>query len=292
MKKTFKLIPFLLVLITFSLFGGPVSTLALQYNEVPISEQILVFDNNTTNRLPNNFRKSTDPVDNSTNLNLSGLKELNISGSQQFSKFNLELLKKQLPSDKNLVFIDLRQESHGFINGLPISWEGDGDKANMGLSYNQVIARNNAQLANIKIGEPLTIKNTTIVPKEVYSEETLIKENNNQYIRIPVTDTKLPTPEMVDLFVSSVTNLPENSWLHFHCKEGIGRTTTFMTMFDMMKNAKTVPLNDIVLRQIKLANLEDKEKGLESSNRMAFYNKFYAYSKNGDFTKKFSEFNN
>lgn len=292
MKKTFKLIPFLLVLITFSLFGGPVSTLALQYNEVPISEQILVFDNNTTKRLPNNFRKSTDPVDNSTNLNLSGLKELNISGSQQFSKFNLELLKKQLPSDKNLVFIDLRQESHGFINGLPISWEGDGDKANMGLSYNQVIARNNAQLANIKIGEPLTIKNTTIVPKEVYSEETLIKENNNQYIRIPVTDTKLPTPEMVDLFVSSVTNLPENSWLHFHCKEGIGRTTTFMTMFDMMKNAKTVPLNDIVLRQIKLANLEDKEKGLESANRMAFYNKFYAYAKNGDFTKKFSDFNN
>lgn len=292
MKKTFKLIPFLLVLISFSLFGGSFSTLALQYNEVPISEQILVFDNNNTNRLPNNFRKSTDPVDNSTNLNLSGLKELNISGSQQFSKFNLELLKKQLPSDKNLVFIDLRQESHGFINGLPISWEGDGDKANMGLNYNQVIARNNAQLSSIKIGEPLTIKNTTIVPKEVYSEETLIKENNNQYIRIPVTDTKLPTPEMVDLFVSSVTNLPENSWLHFHCKAGIGRTTTFMTMFDMMKNAKTVPLNDIVLRQIKLANLEDKEKGLESATRMAFYNKFYAYAKNGDFTKKFSEFNN
>lgn len=291
MKKKFKLIPFLSILLLFSLFGSSVSALAIKGEEVPISEQVLVFDNDNHNRLPDNFRKSTDPVNNSSNLNLSGLKDLNISGSQQFSKLGLELLKKQLPTNKNLVFFDLRQESHGFINGLPISWEGDGNKANMGLNYNQVVARNDAQLANIKIGQPLTIKNTTIIPKEVYSEETLIKNNKNQYVRIPVTDTKLPTPEMVDLFVSSVNKLPKDSWLHFHCKEGIGRTTTFMTLYDMMKNAKTVPLNDIVLRQIKLANLEDKEKGLEDTSRMQLYNKFYAYAKKGDFTKKFSEFN-
>lgn len=291
MKKQFKLIKLIPLLLLFSLLGTPLSAFALMNEDVPVNEQVLIFDNENFNRLPERFRKSTDPIENPGTLNLTGLNTLNISGSQQYSKMSLSLVKEQLPKDKNLVFIDLRQESHGFINGLPISWEADGDKANMGLSYNQVIARNDAQLANIKIGTPIDIKGKTITPKDVYSEQTLIKNNKDTYIRITVTDTKLPTPEMVDLFIQSVTKLPKNSWLHFHCKEGIGRTTVFMTMYDMMNNAKNIPLSDIVLRQIKLANLEDKEEGLESKDRMAFYNKFYSYCKKGDFTKKFSQFN-
>lgn len=291
MKKNLKLIKLIPLLLLFSLLGTPLSAFALMGEDVPVNEQVLVFDNENFNKLPERFRKSTDPIENPGALNLTGLSTLNISGSQQYSKIGLSLIKEQLPKDKNLVFVDLRQESHGFINGLPISWEGDGDKANMGLTFNQVIARNDAQLANIKIGTPIDIKGKTITPKEVYSEQTLIKNNKDTYIRVTVTDTKLPTPEMVNLFVQSVTKLPKNSWLHFHCKEGIGRTTVFMTMYDMMHNAKTVPLNDIVLRQIKIANLEDKEEGLESKDRMAFYTQFYSYCKKGDFTKNFSQSN-
>ena len=35
---------------------------------------------------------------------------------------------------------------------------------------------------------------------------------------------------MVDYFIDFVENQPENTWLHFHCKAGAGRTTTFMIM--------------------------------------------------------------
>ncbi|WP_297637183.1 hypothetical protein [uncultured Clostridium sp.] len=291
MKKNLKRISLIPLLFLFSLLGSPLTSFALNNEDIPVNEQVLILDNENFNKLPERFRKSTDPIENPSNLNLAGLNTLNISGSQQYSKTGLSLVKEQLPKNKNLVFVDLRQESHGFINGLPVSWEGDGDKANMGLSYNQVIARNDAQLASIKIGTPINIKGKTITPKEVYSEQTLVTNNKDNYIRITVTDTKLPTPEMINLFVQSITKVPKNSWIHFHCKEGIGRTTVFMTMYDMMHNAKNVPMNDIVLRQIKLANLEEKEEGLESKDRMDFYTDFYAYCKKGDFTKGFSQTN-
>lgn len=258
---------------------------------IPINEQVLVFDHYNHNALPANFRKSTDKITptNCANLNLKGLNKLNISGSEQYSAENLVLLKKQLPS-KKLVFVDLRQESHGFINGLPISWEGNGNKANIGLSREDVIKRNNEQLASIKLCTPLKIKDTDITPKTTFDEETLIHQNKDSYIRVTVTDTRLPKPEMVDYFVNEVTKLPKNSWLHFHCKEGIGRTTTFMIMYDMMHNAKDVPLNDIITRQIKLGNLESKESSLENEQRMILFKDFYEYCKKGNFKEPFSKF--
>ncbi|MGL4739948.1 MAG: fused DSP-PTPase phosphatase/NAD kinase-like protein [Sarcina sp.] len=248
----------------------------------------LVFDHFNHNEFPANFRSTKLSVK-SLCVNKKGLENLNISGSQQYSQDNLKLLKEKLPK-KNLYFIDLRQESHGFINGLPISWEANGNKANMGLSREQVIELNNKQLNDIRKNEPIKIDNKEITPNEVIDEQGLIERNKDHYIRVTVTDTKLPAPEMVDFFVESVHKLPKNAWLHFHCKEGIGRTTTFMTMYDMMKNAKDVPMQDIIDRQIKMANLEKDEASLESSSREELYKYFYEYCKQGDFKKPFSKF--
>ena len=46
---------------------------------------------------------------------------------------------------------------------------------------------------------------------------------------------------------------------HFHCKEGIGRTTTFMIMYDIMKNYKEVSLNDIIKRQYLPSGIKEKD---------------------------------
>lgn len=254
---------------------------------VPASEQKLVFDHYNHNEIPSNFRKTTTVFANPNKLNLTGLNTLNISGSQQFSAINLALMKKELPTDMKLLFVDLRQESHGFINGLPISWEGNGNTANMGLTREEVIALNNKQLSEIKIGEPLTIGLKNITPETVMSEdELIIKVNKNDYLRVTVTDTKIPTDTMVNFFVSSVKDLPNDTWLHFHCKEGEGRTTTFMVMYDMMKNAKTVPMDDIINRQIELANLQNKN--LKNPSRMALWKSFYEYCQKGDFNQIFN----
>ena len=45
--------------------------------------------------------------------------------------------------------------------------------------------------------------------------------------------------------------LPDDAWLHFHCRAGKGRTTSYMAMYDMMRNPQ-VPCEDIISRQYLL----------------------------------------
>ncbi len=75
-------------------------------------------------RFQKKFRKSSDisNVEKNKNINLSGLNTLNISGSKQFSEQNLPLIISNIKTSLPITVVDLRQESHGFINGLPVSW--------------------------------------------------------------------------------------------------------------------------------------------------------------------------
>lgn len=61
------------------------------------------------------------------------------------------------------------------------------------------------------------------------------------YIRIPVQDRHGPDDDTVNAFVTFVKTLPEDVWLHFHCLAGEGRTTTFMVIYDILRNAPLVP---------------------------------------------------
>lgn len=118
-------------------------------------------------------------------------------------------------------------------------------------------------------------------PENVQTEEELAKSLGMSYLRITVTDHEKPLDDQVDLFVESVRNLPQDTWLHFHCRGGAGRTTTFMAMYDMMHNANNVSFEDIMKRQnliggSDLLKSEDKD---ESQDRSDFMNKFYDYCK-------------
>lgn len=242
-------------------------------------------DSSNTKTLPKNFRKTSDlsSIENINYLNLEGLDTLNISGSEQFTEFNLPLLKENINNDFNIVDIDLREESHGFINGFAISFANSNNSANKGLTYNEVINKENEDLSSIKIGEPLIFYNNNkeIIPKVVQNEEEVTKAKNLSYFRIPVTDGGLPNEDMVNRFVSFVSELPENTWLHFHCKAGIGRTTTFMIMYDIMKNYDNASLDDIIARQVLLANLNPKESiDFFMERRYTFLNDFYNKCKN------------
>ena len=68
-------------------------------------------DSSNTKTLPKNFRKTSDlsSIENINYLNLEGLDTLNISGSEQFTEFNLPLLKENINNDFNIVDIDLRE---------------------------------------------------------------------------------------------------------------------------------------------------------------------------------------
>lgn len=157
------------------------------------SGELRLLENSPNNNtLPHHFRMSSNykSIIKDKSINLKGLDKLNISGSAQFSDSGLSLIKKSIDNKFSIIDIDLRQESHGFINGIAVSWEGEKNNLNKGLSLSKVIATENKLLGSIKLGEPLTFynKKETIVPKSVQNEFQVTKSKDIGYIRIPVTD--------------------------------------------------------------------------------------------------------
>ena len=81
--------------------------------------------------------------------------------------------------------------------------------------------------------------------------------------------------------------MPADGWAHFHCRAGKGRTTTFMVLYDMLRNARSVSLGDIVNRQSALAGdydllKLDAEAGWKAAvfaDRAAFVRAFYRYAR-------------
>src|SRR5262249_41894863 len=61
------------------------------------------------------------------------------------------------------------------------------------------------------------------------------------YCRWPVTDHCAPGEETVRAFVQGLRDVPRATWVHFHCHGGDGRTTTFLTMYDMLRAARAHP---------------------------------------------------
>jgi protein tyrosine phosphatase (PTP) superfamily phosphohydrolase (DUF442 family) len=257
----------------------------------------LVMDTTNYQAMPRNFRKTSDlsNIEKDKTLDLKGLGELNISGSQQFSGFNLPLVVKGINTKLPITVIDLRQESHGFINDIPVSWKNERNDANIGLTKAQVLADEQSKLKSIKLNVPITLANhpnQTIIPTKVQDEEQLVKDNKLEYIRIPVTDGKIPTDEMVDYFMQVMKKQPKDSWLHFHCKEGIGRTTTFMIMDDMIKNSKQVTADNIIKRQLALVGFNEQQiKSFNNNERISFLQNFYKYcnSNKDNFNTSWSE---
>lgn len=254
----------------------------------------LVVDVDNEERLPKRFRTTSDPLTNegSENLNLKGLSDLNASGSGMFSQKSLQKMKSTI-GHYPMTIVDLRQESHGFVNGMAISWYAKPNYGNKGLTQQEALNKERRQLDeliqsdNISFsyieGKSVSITHPVQHPKAVQTEEELVKQAGLNYVRFCVTDHNKPSDEIVDQFVAFVKTLPEDTWLHFHCRGGVGRTTTFMVMYDMMKNATDVPYGDIFERQRLIGGrdmyrlAEGSYKHIPAVERLALILKFYEY---------------
>ncbi|MGL6184593.1 MAG: fused DSP-PTPase phosphatase/NAD kinase-like protein [Clostridium chrysemydis] len=276
MKKYPKLLIITFLSLIFSLFS-PFP--AFSYD----SDVTLVLDTQDSIDLPKNFRKCADSEISkiNSNLNLTNFDDLKISGSAQFTEQSLDLVLNAIGKTYKIIDVDLREESHGFINGLAVSFKNSLKNANAGLSLKEITNKENELLSSIKLNEPLSLSSSSssikeIIPISVENEETLCKKRLVDYFRLPVTDGNLPSPEMVSSFVNFVNSLPENAWLHFHCKAGATRTTTFMIMYDIMKNCDFVSLNDIIDRQIFIANLPKADTvDFKTGRLLDFFTEFY-----------------
>ncbi len=215
-----------------------------------------------------NFRLMTDDWQNTLRgkePTRQGLEELHASASGQPSVAALTTLYDKIHTinpDAKIFMIDLRQESHGFANSLPVSWYSNHNAANAGKTSSDEVETIELDCLNSLRGVETTFKPLgnsdtklfkpiTIIPRVVHTERTSSEAAGFEYVRFAAADMQFPAPEIVDDFIIFVANLPENSWLHFHCQAGHGRTTTFLVMYDIMKNPD-LSLEEICKRQYLL----------------------------------------
>jgi hypothetical protein len=251
--------------------------------------------------LPRNFRTTNDPLKaNKAQLPAdTGLADLRASGGGEFTAGGLKLL---LGHTRGPVTVfDLRQETHVFVNGLPISWFATRDWANVGRTQSAIEADEAARVQSLMPGSEIVVAAGNAIKKpgaestapqsvtveRANTERDIVESNNSGYVRLTVTDHARPLDDEVDRFILSVRALPENGWAHFHCEAGRGRTTTFMVLYDMLRNASRVSIEDIVNRQKLLGYGYDvlrpaepgSWKGPYTDDRIAFVRAFYNYAR-------------
>ena len=194
---------------------------------------------------------------------VDGLDTLNISGSAEFSEEQFQTLAgtlRTLAGTREIWIVDCRLESHALVNGVAVSWYGDRNWANKGLTLAEAEADEAARFGSLP-GQTITVytaaDNAPENPREITvercrTERELVESAGFHYLRLAANDHSWPEEEAVDAFIAFVAELdrtvgPDNVWLNFHCHAGQSRTGIFMAIYDMIRNPD-VPFEDIMLR--------------------------------------------
>lgn len=169
------------------------------------------------------------------------------------------------------------------------------------MDTQSLLLREQTMVSDLKEHNPLTIqhitkKNAGVIDESepfdvnielLETEQQLTKRFGLEYRRLQVQDRGRPDDAVVDEFIEIVKALPANATLYFHCRGGKGRSTTFMALYDMLKNGKQVSLEDIVLRQQRLGGIDVFKTTTKPGgewmaqmrlDRKAFVEQFYRYA--------------
>lgn len=193
---------------------------------------------------------------------------LRASGSRQvdvdsYAKI-LKTVAAEVPRAGKFFVVDLRQESHLFFDGRAVSWYADKDWSNVDQSLDWILHDESCRI-DMSRGKTVQIFTTrknesddTIIPidycnvavKYAQPEEEVINyiesglDRRIVYERLPVSDHCRPTMDAANAFIALIWNLkPQETWIHFHCHGGDGRTTSFLAMYDMFCAAKSATTN-------------------------------------------------
>ena len=257
----------------------------------------------STQALPSNFRS------------MAGLKIAGntASGSAQYSLSQLQAMISQKVVTTPLVVVDLRQEYHGFVTVNPalygeteiaVGWFAERDWINVDKDLPSITTFELKRLVTVSNSSQVVYQITSKTPNEdgictatpntvnttgSKTEQALVQGLGYGYLRLPITDHCRPRDYAVDQFVSFEAGLKSNTWLHFHCRAGDGRTTTFMVMHDIIQNAPGSTLQEILTRQgptpkgiggIDLSKEPTNQADFDypfSQDRVQFLQLFYAY---------------
>ncbi len=217
---------------------------------------LLTFDQveNKKDKMPRNFR------------DLESLR-INAIASAQFSEDQLQEVRKKYPNDK-IIIVDLRGESHGFINGKPVTWHTVFEKENQGKTFSKISSDESERLNSAAKDQQIVVNKILkkdhangwykeVAPivvdvTQAISEKDLAEENGFEYQRFPIRDLDIPSETEFTRMVNFIKTLPQDQKIYVHCAGGKGRTGTFLVLLDIVKNGKETKLKEIFKRQAKL----------------------------------------
>ncbi len=236
--------------------------------------------------------------------NTTGLKHLWASASGVPSEDEFKIIAEKITKITNtkhitIIDLDLREESHAYLNKNAITLNNQHDWINLGKTHQQSIIdeqnwiqtlENQSTVfdvltkAQFKAGQYQDGINIPVI--SMISEQSAAEKAGFNYIRLTISDHMAPRDEETNRFVLLIKQLPKNTWLHIHCRGGSGRSTTVFAMYDMLKNADKVSFNDIIMRQASvspfydLSKIKRKDPDLTKyyQARFAFLRYFYQYA--------------
>ncbi len=254
-----------------------------------IKNHILVLDNSISSNIPKRYRDGTKLT---PKLYASASAQPNLKDF----KYIIQHAKQQLNTNSNskIFIVDLRQEPHAMLDGQAISWYGLKNQLPNYYEKNLINKLKKSKIIKVykginKLPEGKFIpKGHLLLPnKNLINEKELITNLGTNYLRILVNDHFAPNDNEINVFVNFIKSLPKNSWVHFHCRGGRGRSTSFMVMLDIIRHAPKLTLNEILERQQQLGGvnlskthftiIRKKWKENPAKERYDFIKNFYEY---------------
>lgn len=311
---------FIILLVIVIINFQNVQSCSLDFKELHKKNIYFIFDNTSTKdkKLPKRFQISKKIRISKTDTHQKELYDFthyNLSASSQFSTAQfqevLNELKQQYCVEPSQVYVvDLREEPHFFVNDKAISAGhikalNDNDKfgsfagmpgsdiIEMEEQYCQMLLEQedvhihqakDKKIRNVKKRYEPMLMNV----KTAQTEKSFIESTGAHYKRFPITDHQHPTDILTQDFIEFINNLPENAWVHFHCRGGKGRTGTAIFMYDVLKNKSHYSFPILLKRSLLFGiskniftiNMKAKTKIKTSRARKAFLKNFYRLYRN------------
>lgn len=138
------------------LFFSILTLLMLDHTE---GASLLILNMLNEEALPRNFRTCQSPIRSHVPMpSLEGLENLHLSGSGQFSLLSWNSIKKSIQYSGAFFDVDLRQETHGFVNGAAISLYSPRNWGNCNKSYQQISLEESSWLNKLATQKTLTVQ--------------------------------------------------------------------------------------------------------------------------------------